>query len=105
MALAKVPTAHKTVEIEGALFDVRPFTRQEQADFQRRVDAGIEKDELEILLIAAATDTPLGETEEWYRHTPGYAVEALIVEIKGVSRLADEEAQKSGGATDSPGEG
>lgn len=104
MSLPKVHTKHETVDVAGALFDLRTITRAEAARFNRMQEDDAAKDELEMAVIAAATDTPPDEVREWYGATPGYAVEELLVHIKRISRLT-EEAQKSGGESDSPGGG
>lgn len=104
MTLAKVHAAHETVDVGGALFDVRVITRAEAARFNKLQLADAPKDELEIAVIAAATDTAVDETREWYAATPTWAVEELLGHIQRVSRL-DEGAQKSGGAGDRPGGG
>lgn len=104
MTLPKIHTAHETVDIGGALFDVRVITRAEAARFSRMQDEARPKDELELAVISAATDTPIDEVREWYGATPGWAVEELIGHIKRISRFT-EEAQKSGGESDSPGDG
>lgn len=103
MALGKVATSHETISVAGTLFDIRVITRAEAATFARMQREHPEaQDELEIAVIAAATDTPVEETREWYAATPGFAVEELLVAIKRLSRLT-EEAQKSSGTSDSPG--
>lgn len=94
MALPKVYNPHETIDVAGVLFDLRVITRAEAARFQKmQTDAPV--DELEMAVIAAATDTPLDEVREWYASTPAWAVEELIGHIKRISRL-DEGAQKSG---------
>jgi len=95
VSLPKVPSNHETVEVGGAFFDLRAITRAEAARFQKMTEADVAKDELEIEVIAAATDTPLGEVRDWYAATDGWAVEELIVHIKRIS-LFEEGAQKSG---------
>lgn len=103
MTLPKIYLDHETVDVAGALFDVRVITRAEAARFQKLTEtAG--KDELEIAVIAAATDTPPAEVKEWYAATPGWAVEELMEHISRISRLG-EGAQKSSGTGDSPGGG
>ncbi len=95
MSLPKIATTYETVDIAGSLFDVRTITRAEAARFQKMQEAGAARDELEIAVIAAATDTPTDEVRGWYETTPGWAAEELIGHIKRISRF-DEDAQKSG---------
>lgn len=104
MSLPKIHTDHETVDVAGALFDLRVITRAEAARFHKLVEADADKDELEIAVIAAATDTPPAEVSDWYASTPGWAVEELMGHITRVSRL-DEGAQKRGGTGHSPGDG
>ncbi len=96
MSLPKVRSPHQTVDIAGELFDLRVLTRAEQARFHKMQEQGAEKDELEIAVISASTDTSLDDTRAWYGETDGWAVEELLAHIKRVSRLDAEEAQKSG---------
>lgn len=103
MSLAKIPTDHQTVDIGGQFFDVRVLTRGEAARMRELEEAG-DRAELEIAVIAAATDTPLDEARQWYRATPTWAVEELIGHVMRISRL-DEGAQKSSGTGDRPGDG
>lgn len=107
MTLPKVHASHETVDVGGSLFDLRVITRSEAARFDRMLRDDAPKDDLEVAVIAAATDTPPAEVRDWYDQTPSWAVEELIVHIKRISRLFDvaEEAQKSGGAGDSAGGG
>jgi hypothetical protein len=102
VSLPKIPTTYEAVDVAGAVFDVRTITRAEAARFQKMQENEAGRDDLEIAVIAAATDTPADEVADWYQKTPGWAVEALIGHIKRISRF-DEEAQKSGGTGDSPG--
>ena len=95
MTLPKIHTSHETVDIAGSLFDVRVITRAEAAQFNRMQLDDAPKDELEIRVIAAATDTPVDETREWYAKTPTWAVEQLLAHVNRISRIG-EEAQKSG---------
>lgn len=95
MTLPKILTDHETVTIAGATFDVRVISRAEAARLQRLQADEAPKDEIEMALIAAATDTPADEVREWYASTPSWAVEELVGNIARVSRL-DGEAQKSG---------
>lgn len=104
MTLPKIHAPHEAVDVAGSIVDVRVITRAEAARFNKMQDAQAPKDELEIAVIAAATDTPADEVREWYGSTPTWAVEELLVHIKRMSRL-DEEAQKSGGESDSSGGG
>lgn len=104
MTLPKIPTHHETVDVAGELVDVRVITRAEAARFQKQQEDGVSRAELEKAVIAAATDTPLIDVDDWYQKTPGWAVEELIGHIKRVSRF-EEGAQKSGGESDSPGGG
>lgn len=104
MTLPKIATHHETVDVAGELVDVRVITRAEAAAFQRMQEDGTSRAELEIAVIGTATDTPRDEVRDWYAATPGWAVEELIGHIKRISRF-DEEAQKSGGTGDRPGEG
>jgi len=101
VTLPKVPRNSETIDVAGAVFDVRAITRAEAARFQRMQEQGRPNDELEIAVIAAATDTPPDEVTDWYAATDGWAVEELIGHIKRISRF-DEGAQKSGGESDSP---
>jgi hypothetical protein len=102
MALPKIHSPHQTVDIGGELFDIRVFTRAEAFRFQQMQEAGVGKDELEMAVIAAATDTPEDDTRAWYGVTDSWVVEELIGHIQRVSRLT-EGAQKSGGTGDSAG--
>jgi hypothetical protein len=104
VSLPKIHTTHETVDIAGSLFDVRVITRAEAARFSKMQDQDAPKDELEMAVISAATDTPLEEVRDWYGATPGWAVEELLGHVKRISRFT-EEAQKSGGETDRPGGG
>lgn len=93
MSLPKVATDFETVEVAGAVFDLRGISRAEAARFQKM--AAGPSDALEIAVIAAATDTPADEVKEWYAATPSWAVEELLGHVKRMSRL-DGEAYKSG---------
>lgn len=95
MTLPKIYSPHETVDVAGSLFDIRTLTRAEAARFQKMVADDAPPAELEIEVIAAASDTPAEEVREWYAATPAWAVEELIGHIKRMSRL-DGEAQKSG---------
>lgn len=95
MSLPKVPRNHETIDIAGAVFDVRAITRAEAATFQKLQEQDRPKDEIEMAVISAATDTDIEEVREWYGSTDGWAVEELIIEIKRISRF-EEGAQKSG---------
>lgn len=94
MTLPKIYVPAETVEIYGALFEVRVLTRAEAARFQKMVADGAPAAELEIAVIATATDTPVDATREWYEHTPTSAVQQLVEAIERVSRI-DEGAHKS----------
>ncbi len=94
MTLPKVPSHYETIDVAGAVVDIRPLTRAEAARFQK-LQAEVEVGDLEIAVIAAATDTPVEEVREWYGATPAWAVEELIMAVKRISRV-DEGAQKSG---------
>lgn len=96
MTLPKIHAPHETVDVAGSLFDIRVITRAEAARFHQMQTADVAKDALEVAVIAAATDTPPAEVEEWYGATPTWAVEELLGHIKRMSRLDAEEAQKSG---------
>jgi hypothetical protein len=104
MTLPKVHAPHETIDIGGALFDVRVLTSADAARFQRMVEDNTAKDILEIEVIAAATDTPVDETKDWYGATPAWVVEELIGHIQRTSRLTGE-AQKSGREGDSARDG
>lgn len=95
MSLPKVHSAHETIDVGGALFDVRMLTRAEAARFQKMVADDVAAERLEIAVVAAATDTPEPEVTEWYGSTPSWAVEELLGHIKRMSRLDEEGAQKS----------
>lgn len=95
MTLPKVATTFESVDVAGAIFDVRCLTRAESARLQKLVAADTDAAELEIECIAAATDTPVDEARDWYAATPAWAVEELINHIQRISRLSGE-AQKSG---------
>lgn len=99
MALGKIRSDHETVSIAGELFDLRSVTRGEAASLQKIEETG-ERGELEIHAIAYATDTPVAEAREWYAATPTWAVEELFDHIRRISRIG-EDAQKSGGTSDS----
>lgn len=104
MTLPKVPAQFETVEVGGAMFDLRSIRAGEAARFHKMQESKTPRDELEMYVIAAATDTPLDEVREWYVATDRWVIDELIPHIKRISRL-DEEAQKSGGTGDSPGGG
>jgi hypothetical protein len=95
VTLPKIHAPHETLDVAGSVFDVRVLTRAEAARFQKMVTDEVPADQLEIAVVAAATDTPLDEVREWYGVTPSWAVEELLGHIKRMSRL-DGEAQKSG---------
>lgn len=95
MTLPKIAAHTEMVDVEGEIFGIRVFTRAEAARFHKMQEDDVSKAELEIAVIAAATDTPLEDTRDWYGKTPTYAVEELIGHIQRVSRLTGE-AQKSG---------
>lgn len=95
MSLPKIYVPLEPVEVAGERFELRVITRAEAARFQKMVAEEAPVDELEIAVIAAATDTPLEEVRDWYSKTPAWAVNELIEHIQRVSRL-DEGAQKSG---------
>jgi hypothetical protein len=95
VTLPKIQTSFETVDVAGAVFDVRCLTRAESARMQKLVEAETDAAELEIECIAAATDTPVDETRDWYAATPAWAVAELIDHIQRISRLSGE-AQKSG---------
>lgn len=103
MTLPKIRPDHETVDVGGELVDVRVLTRGEAARMRELEEAG-DRAELEIAVVAAATDTPIAEAREWYRATPTWAVEELIGHVMRISRL-DEGAQKSSGTGDSPRDG
>lgn len=96
MSLPKVYAAMETVEVAGEQVTLRVLTRAEAARFQKMVQADAPGDELEIAVIAAATDTAVADTRDWYQATPAWVVEELIGHIQRISRLT-EGAQKSGG--------
>jgi hypothetical protein len=102
VSLPKIRGGIESVEVGGERFELRVFTRAEAARFQRLVSKDIEPADLEIAVIAGATDTPEDEVREWYDQTPSWAVEELMAHIQRVSRLT-EGAQKSGGTGDRPG--
>lgn len=102
MALPKVYVPAEPVEIAGQLFEVRVVTRAEAARFQKMVTDGADPADLEIAVIAAATDTPVEETRQWYQQIPAWVAGELAAHIRRVSRL-DEEAQKSSSAGDHAG--
>jgi len=95
VTLPKIQTTIETVDVGGELFDVRCLTRAEAARMQKMQAADAAKDEMEITAVAMATDTPLDEVRDWYRATPGWAVEELLGHILRISRV-DDGAQKSG---------
>lgn len=95
MALPKVPQAHRTVDVEGVLFDIRGLTRAEAAKLQKMVSDDRPGGELEIAMVAFGTDTPIDEVEDWYSATPAGAVGELLEAIRDLSKL-DEGARKSG---------
>jgi hypothetical protein len=95
VSLPKIYAAIEAVEVGGERFELRVVTRAEAARFQKMIEAGAPGDQLEIAVIAAATDTPDEEVREWYDSAPSWAVEELLAHIKRTSRL-DEGAQKSG---------
>ena len=59
----------------------------------------------EVALLAAGTDTPEAETKAWYETAPTYVIDPIILAIRRISKMDDEEAQKSGGDSDRPGGG
>lgn len=95
MSLPKFPTRRETIEIQGEFIPLRSLTRAESARFQKAGAAGMAWDELEMEVIAAASETPLDEVAEWYQHVPPDVVEIITDAIRKLSGLA-EEAQKSG---------
>lgn len=95
MSLPKIYSPIEPVKIADQQFEIRALTRLEHAQFQKMVEGDIPPEELEIRVIAAATDTPVEEVREWYGATPDWAVKELVGHIRRQSRL-DEEAQKSG---------
>lgn len=101
MSLPKIRTAIEQVEVGGEKFELRVFTRAEAARFQKLVAADVAPADLEIAVVAAATDTPEDDVRDWYDQVPSWAVAELIEHIQRVSRLT-EGAQKSSGAGDSP---
>lgn len=97
MSLPKVYVPTETIDIAGQIFEVRVVTRAEAFRFQSMIESDVPKDELEIAVIGAATDTPTEEVREWYGSTPAWAVQELIAAIQRISRLDDPgAAQKSG---------
>jgi hypothetical protein len=95
VSLPKIYAAIETVEVAGETFELRVITRAEAARFQKMILADAPGDELEVAVIAAATDTPAEEAREWYGATPAWAVNELLEHIQRTSKL-DEGAQKSG---------
>lgn len=95
MSLPKVHAPHETIDVAGAVFDVRVLTRAEAARFQKMVADDVPADRLEIAVIAAATDTPEPEVTEWYGTTASWVVEELLGHVKRMSRLDEAEAYKS----------
>lgn len=104
MTLPKVHVDHETVDVAGALFDLRVITRAEQARVQKMVEGNAAKDDLEITVIGFATDTDKDEVRDWYANTAAWVVQELLDHIARISRL-DGEAQKSGGTEDRAGGG
>lgn len=102
MSLPKIYSPIEPVSIAGETFELRCLTRADAARCQKMLEDGAPKDELEIFVIAAATETALDEVRTWYGDTPGYVVEELIEHISRISRL-HEGASKSGGEGDRPG--
>lgn len=95
MTLPKVPAQFETVEVGGAMFDLRAVKGAEAFRFHKMQEGNAPRDDLEKAIIAASTDTPPAEVADWYETTDRWAIEELIVHIKRISRL-DEGAQKSG---------
>ena len=95
MSLPKFPTRRETIEIDGEFISLRSLTRAESARFQKAGAAGIAWDDLEMEVIAAASETPLDEVREWYETVPPDVVETITDAIRRLSGLT-EEAQKSG---------
>lgn len=96
MSLPKIYAPMETVEIGGEQFTLRVLTRAEHFKFQKMAEKDAPGDEMEIEVIALATDTPVAAVREWYAATPDWAVKELVDHITRISRL-DGEAQKSGG--------
>lgn len=102
MSLPKIPAAREAVDVDGTFIEIRSLTRAEAMRFARMTDDGARGADLEIPVLAAATDTDPDETRAWYENTPTHVIDVVLEAIKRLSRL-DEGAQKSGAESDSPG--
>jgi hypothetical protein len=88
MSLPKILAGTDSVDVGGELFDLRSLTRGEAMQFHRMVSKDkVDTEDLEMAVIAAATDTPLDEVRDWYRATPAWAVEELVGHIQRLSRI------------------
>jgi len=95
MGLPKIYQPMETVEVAGQRFELRHITRAEAAKFQKMVADDVPAAELEIAVLAAATDSKIDETREWYETTASAVVGDLLAHIEQMARLT-EEARKRG---------
>lgn len=96
MSLPKILANHRTITVAGAQIDIRSLTRAEVARLRDLVDRDAPLEEVEIEMVAAGTDTPKDEAREWYGATDSPVVDQVIAAIRDLSRVEEEEAQKSG---------
>lgn len=91
MGLPHVPLPTDVVEVGGVEIKVRGLTRAEAAKVQK---LGGDLAEVEIFMIAAATDTSEDDVRAWLAEVPAGAVDVLTTTIVDLSGLG-EGAQKS----------
>lgn len=94
MALPKLGHLTSSVDVDGTSVHVRGLTRGENARVSHLIEAG-KVEEAECFVIAAATDTPIADANDWYDNTPNKYVEAVLAEVGRLTRLS-EGASKSG---------
>lgn len=102
MSLPKIAPAREGVDVGGTIIEIRSLTRAEAMRFARMTEEGARGADMEIPVLAAATDTDPDETRAWYERTDQWVVDELLDAIKRLSKL-DEGAQKSGAESDSSG--
>lgn len=96
MSLPKILAQHSTITVEGETVDIRSLTRAEVAKIRKMAADGATLDELEMVVLQYGTDTPKEDVVAWYETTPSHAVDPIITAIRELSRVDEEEAQKSG---------
>lgn len=102
MSLPKVPPVREAVEVDGTFIEIRSLTRAEAMRFAQMTEDGARGPDLEVAVLAAATDTDPDDTRSWYDNTPTNVVDVVLDAIKRLSKL-DEGAQKSGAESHSSG--